>query len=320
MAIDQSQQQNSGGQSTMNFLKSIPGPIGQMADFKKNAKKYGKQYAQQMVQKMAQRIAKQVAQKIITSVAAFLAANPEIVAIIVAIAAVIIFFIIIFIAITGQSSPSTNGVSPQPGPPPPVQGQSLTCINGEYKTCLSDDFNIVVLNGSNDQLGKIFQSFAFAAQSSQYVSLLKSGGQLLKIELMNEAGCGAKTDGPSGLIQISSGCFSLIFPSYRYLLIHESGHIINARNRSLFYSFPWTDYKSQPPDSSCYDRGFLKSYALRSGVDVKDESFAESIADSLRPRSNSGIPPAQTINNFATECPATYSWFETNVFGGYTYF
>lgn len=236
---------------------------------------------------------------------------------------IVVLFLVIITTIAGQGNSSTNGINAQPGPPP-SQGQTLTCPSSDYVSCLKQDFNIIVSGARGDDLSRIFQSFAFAGQSKRYVDLLTNGGQQLTITMnYNSGGCGGDTRGFAGTILISGAglCGTYSLPTFRYLLIHESGHVLNARNRPLFYSYPWSNYKSQSPDSSCYDQGFIKSYALRSGVDAKDESFAESITDSLRPRSNSGmIPPAQTINNFATECPATYSWFETNVFGGYTYF
>jgi hypothetical protein len=237
---------------------------------------------------------------------------------------VLLFFAVIFGG--DNSSQSTTSQQPLPtaeaGPPPPIQGQLLTCPSGDYKTCLSDDFNIVVNNAQGNDLSRIFQSFAFVGQSKQYVDLLTRGGQITINMVYNLDGCHGYTKGYAGVITIYGAglCATYGLPTFRYLIIHESGHVLNARNRPLFYSYPWTNYKSQPPDSSCYLNGFLKSYAQGAGVDPKDESFSESIADSLRQRSYSGISPAQPINNFATECPMTYLWFETNVFGGYTYF
>jgi flagellar basal body-associated protein FliL len=280
-----------------------------------------KNLTESYIKNKAEMIAKQAAKKLLEKGAAFLAANPEILIIAIIIIVVVALFLIIITTIMGQNNAS--GVNAQPGPPP-SQGQILTCLSNDYVSCLKQDFNIIVSGDRGDDLSRIYQSFAYAGQSKQYVNLLTNGGQQLKITMnYNSDGCHGDTRGFAGTILISGAglCGTYSLPTFRYLLIHESGHVLNARNRQLFYSYPWSTYNSLPPDSSCYDQGFIKSYALRSGVNAKDESFAESIADSLRPRSNSGmIPPAQTINNFATECPATYSWFETNVFGGYTYF
>jgi len=232
---------------------------------------------------------------------------------------IVVLFVIIIPTIMGQNN--TTGTNAQPGPPP-TQGQTIACPTGDYSGCLKRYFNVLVLGARGDDLSRIFQSFAFAGQSKQYVDLLTNGGQQLTITMdYNSYGCGGLTDGYAGTILISGNlCSTFSLPTFRYLLIHESGHVLNARNRPLFYSYPWTNYKSQSPDSSCYDEGYIKSYPLRSGVDAKDESFSESITDSLKEYSNSGIPPAQPINNFAAECPATYNWIKTNVFGGFTFF
>jgi lysophospholipase L1-like esterase len=206
--------------------------------------------------------------------------------------------------------------------PTKSQGQTVTCPSGDYTACLKDNFNIVVTSATSADLAKIFQAFAFAGQSSQYVSLLKTGGQTINIDILNSTSCSGMTYGYSGIIDVYSGCFSMQFSSYRYILIHESGHIIDARNPRLYQSFPWTQFQTQPPDSSCYDSGFLKSYALRSGVVAKDESFAETVADSLTRVSvnKTGSYNSQTISDFPVQCPATYTWAKTNIFGGFAFF
>jgi hypothetical protein len=281
------------------------------------------------VQKMAQRVAKQVAQKIITSVAAFLAANPEIVAIIVAIAAVIIFFIIIFIAITGQSSPSTNGVSPQPGPPPPVQGQSLTCINGDYKTCLSDDFNISASGDlPSNGLQIIFGIIANAASSTTYKDLLTCGGRTIPIVVTNSSGASLSY----GVITLN-GFFSSrnSLGSQTQLLIHELGHqIFNHNCGRIQQAYNHSTLVSKDP--TCYDNGYLITYALRSpyracdkeigagGINGEGESFAETLGDYVAYKSYAGAANFYCSIHLGTAykntCINTYNWTKDNVFDG----
>jgi len=265
----------------------------------------------------AQRIVSAIQKaKKIQAAAALIIANWEIVAIGIIVIVIVALFLVIITTIMGNSHGGAPLPSPQPGPPP-TQGQTLTCPDGDYVSCLRQDFNIVVRNGTADQLAKIFQSFAFVGQSSNYVSLLKSGGHTLQIVITNTPTCSAYTRGSAGIINFPAICLTYKFSTYRYLLTHESGHIINARNLRLFQSFPWTQYQAM--DSSCYDRGLVKSYPLRpvsSGVQ-KQESFAEAIADALTITSTNktGFLFALTINNYPNQCSATYSWATNNVFG-----
>lgn len=92
-------------------------------------------------------------------------------------------------------------------------------------------------------------------------------------------------------------------------LIHETGHVIANRNSGLKASFRDADLVNL--DSACYDRGFLKTYALRSGVRPVSESFAESVALFIGRRKRGRLG---TIADFEAECPNTYAWVRTNVF------
>jgi hypothetical protein len=254
------------------------------------------------------------------------AANWELIAIGIIIAIIVALFLVIITTIMGGSNGGTPLPSPQPGSPP-TQGQTLTCSSGDYASCLKQDFNIDVFGGSSSNLAKIYQAFAFAGQSKQYLSLLTAKSQSLRIVIIGSDPrvCSGLTLGFLGIIKLSDGaCFNIPFNSFRYLMIHESGHVIHARNPRLFQSFPWTNLKNAPPDSACYDNGYLKSYALRCGsscgINPKNESFAEAIVDSLVVSSNSHYGSAKTITNFPNDCPATYSWIKENVFGGYAFY
>jgi hypothetical protein len=317
MADTQSQQSQSNGSS----LPNIPGvpKVG-------NILNAGKGFVKQKLEQVALQKAKQLLLKA--------AMTPQFwigVAIVLGIIAWAAIFLIIITTIVGGSNGggSKGGVplpTSQPGPPP-TQGQILTCPSGDYATCLKQELNIVVLGGNNDNLAKIFQAFAFAGQSKQYLSLLTAGGQSLRIIIVGSDPkvCSGFTLGFAGIIKLSDGaCFNIAPNSFRYLMIHESGHVLNARNPRLFQSFPWTALQTQAPDSSCYESGYLKSYALRCGsscgIRPKDESFAEAIADSLVKSSDAKYQDAKLISDYPNECPATYNWFKENVFGGITYF
>ena len=92
-------------------------------------------------------------------------------------------------------------------------------------------------------------------------------------------------------------------------LIHETGHIITSRTYSLRAAFEGAQLPRLDP--SCYDRGFLKTYSLRTTNPV-NESFAEATALFIGRRK---VGPLGTINDFATECPHTHDWIQSTVFG-----
>ena len=305
---DDQQQSQGGGFSLPNIPTNIPG-MPKVGDV---LQKGGKKVEQVIAQG-----AKKLLQK-----AAF---TPEFwigVGIAIVILIVIALFLIIITTIVGGSNGNPLP-SPEPGPPP-TQGQLLTCPSGDYATCLKQDFNISVLGGTSNDIMRIFQAFAFAGQSKQYVSLLTANGPLRIFILgYDPKVCSGLTIGILGIIKISNGaCFTMPIDSFRHLIIHESGHVIVGRNPRLYQSFPWTQY--QTTDSSCYDHGYLKSYALRCGsscgIRPKAESFAESVSDSLTEYDNSKFGSAQPIPDFPADCPATYNWFKDNVFGGFTFF
>ncbi len=129
--------------------------------------------------------------------------------------------------------------------------------------------------------------------------------------------CSAYT--PSGqVIQIRDlrACLAAVsgptdpdFARIAMFLIHETGHIITSRTYSLRAAFSSAGLTRLDP--GCYDRGFLKTYSLRTTNPV-NESFAEATALFIGRRK---VGVYGTITNFQTECPHTYAWIQTTVFG-----
>lgn len=99
------------------------------------------------------------------------------------------------------------------------------------------------------------------------------------------------------------------FARIAMFLIHETGHIITSRTYSLRAAFSSAGLTRLDP--SCYDRGFLKTYSLRTTNPV-NESFAEATALFIGRRK---VGVYGTITNFQTQCPHTYAWIQTTVFG-----
>ena len=99
------------------------------------------------------------------------------------------------------------------------------------------------------------------------------------------------------------------FRSVAMFLIHEMGHVIANRNDGIKAQFRDAELPAADPD--CYDRGFLKTYYYRSGVNPVSESFAESLALFVWNRKSGAHA---TIEDFAAECPSTHDFARTHVF------
>ncbi len=115
----------------------------------------------------------------------------------------------------------------------------------------------------------------------------------------------------SQCLRVVSGTTDRDFIRIAMFLIHESGHIITSRNYSLRTAFQNANLPARDP--RCYDRGFLKTYSLRTTNPVS-ESFAEATALFIGRRK---VGPLGTITDFATECPNTFAWIQTTVFGNH---
>lgn len=214
------------------------------------------------------------------------------------------------------NSPSPTDSSGAPGTIP-------TCTSGNIVSCLKNDFNITVTNGTTAQMNDIYNVFALPFSYPLYKQLMANGGTPLTINLLSDGGgCHGWTPGPSINIYNYSYCQSFAFKNRQYLLIHESGHAINWRNprvQQAFVSNAWND------DSACYQSGYLKTYPLRCGASCRitpsRESFAEAIADYVMCSGGGtcqyagvGNAYSQPINNFPAACPVTNSWTGSNVY------
>lgn len=92
-------------------------------------------------------------------------------------------------------------------------------------------------------------------------------------------------------------------------LIHESGHVLANRNSGMRARFREAGLDELDP--RCYDRGFLITYSLRSGVRPASESLAEAMALFIGRRK---VGTLGTIDDFESQCPHTYEWVRRNVF------
>ena len=244
---------------------------------------------------------------------------------------IVVLFLVIIATIAGQGGSSTNGVSPQPGPPPPIPGQPLACDSGDYKTCLSDNFNISIsgdLPSNGPQI--IFGIIANAASSPTYKDLLTCGGRTISIVVTNSNGASLSY----GVITLN-GFFSSGYSlgGQTQLLIHELGHQIYNHNCGRIqqkYDHP----ALVAEDPVCYESGYLISYAYRTPysqyascdktnpgrINGVGESFAETLGDYVAYKSYAGysgfLCSVSLKNTYKSTCPKTYDWAKNNVFGG----
>lgn len=171
-------------------------------------------------------------------------------------------------------------------------------------------FNIT--GATTGQTQQIYNALQDAMNYPLYKKLLTGAGPV-NISLDTDRGlkdglCGGSV--VNGNITLFN-FFTCAASGRRYLLLHETGHTIGNRNADLYHSFPYSQLKAS--DSSCYSpAGFLKTYAEEFGnlSGPFNESFAEAVSLFI---SYKDRPP---LNNFPTQCPATYNWIRANVYQG----
>lgn len=161
----------------------------------------------------------------------------------------------------------------------------------------SGQFNIT---GATDaQKQDIESALSDAMRFSTYAKLLTARGT---VNIDVSSGCGGYVSSFDTINLYLSSCPA----NAKFYLIHETGHIIDGRNR-IGQRFNHNDLVNAD-GSECYDSdGYLKTYPRNSKEgSARDESFAEAIALFLYPKA--------PLQNFSTQCPATYNWIRDNVY------
>lgn len=231
----------------------------------------------------------------------------------------------------GPACEGADCIGPDAGVPEPAAKPLPTCADVDAR--LHDDFGIVIKPGTlpfeglpseNISCGKrikVYQMFIRAFEYEQFpVRLMPADAftmHLYKTSSPSTGSCSAYT--PSGqAIQIRdlNACLNAVsdtsdpdFARVATFLNHETGHVIADRTPSLKTKFQEAGLPSKDPQ--CFDRGFIKTYSLRTTNPVS-ESFAESLALFIW---NKKVGRYATIRNFKTECPHTWSWIKEAVFG-----
>ena len=210
--------------------------------------------------------------------------------ILIAIVATVVFTFIVAIILGGPGAASE--ISPQ-------QAQQTTATAG-----IASLFNLTGATQTSEEFIEIQSILAPALSYPNYKKLLTERGPINLI-FDDTPRCGAKVD-IKGDITIFG--FERCTPEFRrYAFIHETGHIIHARNGHVVQSFTHSDFIKL--DSSCYDsRGYLKSYPhTKDEGTAFDESLAEAIVMSL-------VKQNAPFKDFPKECPNTYNWIWSNIF------
>lgn len=205
-----------------------------------------------------------------------------------------------------------------------------TCANVDQR--LRDDFGIIIRPGTlpfeglpGQDLGcadriKVYQMFVRPFSYQRYEKLMNPSltftMHLYYYAKASAGSCSAYVPNARA-IQIRnlkqclahvSGTSDPDFNRIAMFLIHESGHILRARNYSVGVDFQKAGLPAKDP--SCYDRGFIKTYSLRSTNPIS-ESLAEAMGLFIVNRKSGTMG---TINNFQKECPNTYEWIRANIF------
>lgn len=179
----------------------------------------------------------------------------------------------------------------------------------EQKTTIETSPFLKFSGATEEEIKEIQNILSLGLSSSLYKNLLTSAGSII-IEIDNTRSCQALVDTPERITLFGFSTCDLIFR--RYVVLHETGHIIAQRNVRAWQSFRHNDFKES--DSFCYDGlGYLKTYPrsfTRGGGGAHSESFAEAIALYLAYKN---MPP---LTDFPNQCLETYNWVRENIFQG----
>lgn len=228
-------------------------------------------------------------------------------------------------------APADAGTAPDAGVLTADFGPTPTCENVDAR--LRHDFGIIIQPGTlsfgglaSENIGcadriKVYQMFLRPFRYARYQQRMDPT-RTFTMHLYRSASpsigsCSGYV--PSGramqirdlrqCLRVVSGPDDPDFIRIAMFLIHESGHIITSLRPSLKTAF--SEARLVERDASCYDRGFLKTYSLRTTNPVS-ESFAEATALFIG-RRKVGIHG--TIRDFDEECPHTFAWIRDTVFG-----
>lgn len=203
-----------------------------------------------------------------------------------------------------------------------------TCSDVDKR--LRDDFGIVIKPGTLPFGGlpsqdiacadriKVYQMFIKPFSYKRYETLMKPADPFTMHLYYQSGAAGCSAYVPSSqAIQIRNlkQCLAYVsgpsdpdFNRIAMFLIHESGHVLRARNYAVGTKFQSADLPSKDP--SCYDRGFVKTYSLRS-TNPNSESLSEAMGLFIVNQKTSSMG---TIKDFKKECPNTYGWIAANIF------
>ncbi len=226
------------------------------------------------------------------------------------------------------------GNTPATTTPPPGGGGGGIIIGGKIPDCgqidsaLLSNFNMKVAGSRGDCNAKklIYGFYQRPFSSALYAKRLKKGVPFTLLILPQDQPplCHGQRVGNTILMWGFTECYVASEKGQRIaqFLIHETGHIMMEKNESTFgilSPFAATYVGFLRNDTRCYDRGFLRSYSLRSGVAPLNESFAEASADYVYNGKPVTIGAGTPIRNLKSECPQTYDYFKKFVFGGVTF-
>lgn len=211
----------------------------------------------------------------------------------------------------GESGGGTSG-------PPPISGGGGTAISLDELKQL-----IIVDGGTQADADRVYKIFQIPMSSPKYKQLLTAAGPVHIT--FDDKPCGGRVETSNTIILHSfSSCSD---PYARWILVHESGHIVAARNSSLYDSYSPGNlelkdgtacYTFIANGSSSLGGWFIKTYPLQdTGHSGKAESFGENFA-LYAFYADSSYHPAYgkpSLPNFPTTCPATYSWIQDNIYG-----
>lgn len=205
-------------------------------------------------------------------------------------------------------------------------GPMLSCDSGNYKQCLSDQFNITVQGAYRDSdLRDTYRGFRQISPYKTYLSLLRRLNYVITYSSAAKESRGAwgiNNGNRMTLYRCVFDCSSQGIRYTYYFMIHEGAHGISSLIDQKQYALYHLGINN---NRNCYGNiGIIKTYppslAIKMGLTFDRkvrESWAESVSNTIQCRSGGNCPAngsdGVSINNWPSNCSSIFDFVNKNI-------
>lgn len=238
---------------------------------------------------------------------------------------------------SGEGIPSDDGGGTPNLPPKPTWDEFFKLF--KVFNCSSRDSGFYFCpEASQDRKKFVYDRLSDALRSERYKTLLTRKGPI-RVYLRPPT-----TDNPSGFTGGAKYGGDIVqywgyvenisdFKLAQWSMVHETGHLIELRNPTIFNVFKAIRFYRMDGDD-CYEQGsdgyYIKTYNYRnppSGSSAESESLGEAVGMNVACGPNAtcnknegGGGAGKPITDYPSKCSYTYKWIRDNIYGGVDFF